>query len=535
VAATARRGGRRAAKRNPWRIARRITQAAFLLLFLYLLLWTRQGAARLPAHSLFFRLDPLAGLAAMLAARRPIAGLALGLLTLALTLVAGRAWCGWICPLGTLLDLTPGRRTRGAQGPGAGWRPAKYGILAAVVLGGLAGSITLMVLDPIALLTRALASFVLPLADAAIHAIERALMNVAPLQNGVLAFDDWLRGGLLPVQPAFVVANTVVGVLLVLVLAANAIERRFWCRYLCPLGGLLGLISRVSLFRHQVDREACVRCGRCADLCPTGAIDPASAYRADSAECIACMECPAVCPTGAIAFPRRPIAADPMPYDPTRRQALTLAGAAVAGVGLLQLARALHLPDRWLLRPPGATETTMNQCVRCGECLKVCPTGVLQPSLARAGIEGLWTPVLATRQGYCDYGCNSCGQVCPTGAIPRLDLETKRELVLGVAVVDQSRCLAWADLQQCIVCEEMCPVPDKAIELDDISVLDASGQGVLVRRPVVHAARCIGCGACEWHCPVEGVSAIRVEYSDKAGQPRGGAGQGRGRHRGQGG
>ncbi len=189
---------RKPASRNVWwRRARRLSQAATLLLFLYLLLWTRQGAERLPAYSLCFRLDPLVGLAATLAARRWIAGLALGVLTVALTLVAGRAWCGWICPLGTLLDLAPSRRARAGQDLGATWRAIKYGILALIVAGGLAGSITLMVLDPIALLTRAVASFVLPLADALIHAIEVALLQVEPLSDAVIAFDGWLRSTVL--------------------------------------------------------------------------------------------------------------------------------------------------------------------------------------------------------------------------------------------------------------------------------------------------------------------------------------------------
>ncbi|MHB1319362.1 MAG: flavodoxin, partial [Anaerolineae bacterium] len=140
--------------------------------------------------------------------------------------------------------------------------------------------------------------------------------------------------------------------------------------------------------------------------------------------------------------------------------------------------------------------------------------------LTTAGIEGLWTPVLAPRQGYCNYGCNSCGQICPTGAIPRLDMDVKREMVLGLAVVERDRCLAWHDNQQCIVCEEMCPVPEKAITLDDITVTDADGYEVLIRRPVVIEGLCIGCGSCEWHCPVVGDSAIRVQHSPLAGQPR---------------
>jgi MauM/NapG family ferredoxin protein len=213
----------------------------------------------------------------------------------------------------------------------------------------------------------------------------------------------------------------------------------------------------------------------------------------------------------------------------------------VVGVGLLKTTPALAARNQWLVRPPGANENDMlDNCIRCGQCLKVCPTGGLQPSLFTAGVDGLWTPVLVSRHGYCDYGCNSCGQTCPTNAIPRLELNQKRQMVMGVAVIDRNRCLPWAQGQTCIVCEEMCPVPNKAIRLNDIQVTDAQGQKTILRRPEVNDHDCIGCGACEYHCPIEGTAAIRVQRSPQAGQALqrggrggerdGGGGQGRERH-----
>ena len=142
--------------------------------------------------------------------------------------------------------------------------------------------------------------------------------------------------------------------------------------------------------------------------------------------------------------------------------------------------------------------------------MKVCPTSGLQPALWQAGPEGLWTPVLVPRTGYCDYSCHSCGQVCPTGAIPPLTLDEKRVAVIGVAAVDRDRCLPWAQATPCIICEEMCPVPEKAIELEEAQVADAVGQPLVVQRPHVVAERCIGCGICEFKCPVDGAAAIRV-------------------------
>ena len=148
--------------------------------------------------------------------------------------------------------------------------------------------------------------------------------------------------------------------------------------------------------------------------------------------------------------------------------------------------------------------------------MRACPTSGLQPAVAEAGLEGLWTPILAPRLGYCDYSCNACGQVCPVEAIPPLSLEEKREQVIGQAYIDQNRCIPWADNVDCIVCEEMCPVPDKAIKLEVVEVRTADGHLVRVQRPHVIREQCIGCGICEYKCPLNGQAAIRV-YARPAG------------------
>jgi NAD-dependent dihydropyrimidine dehydrogenase PreA subunit len=119
-------------------------------------------------------------------------------------------------------------------------------------------------------------------------------------------------------------------------------------------------------------------------------------------------------------------------------------------------------------------------------------------------------PRLAARLGYCDYSCNSCGQVCPTGAISELPLEEKRRIVIGIARIDEKRCIPFAENRDCLVCEEMCPVSDKAIKLEAKPVVNSNGQLITVRRPAVINDRCIGCGICETKCPVKGESAIII-------------------------
>jgi len=164
------------------------------------------------------------------------------------------------------------------------------------------------------------------------------------------------------------------------------------------------------------------------------------------------------------------------------------------------------------IRPPGVADENsfLNTCLRCSQCMKICPTTALQPALHEAGLAGLWTPLVVPRVGYCDYGCTACGQVCPSGAIPLLKLEEKRKAVIGKASIDKNRCLPWASGVPCIVCEEMCPTPQKSIRLEQAEVVDTNGQVSTVQRPSVLRDVCIGCGICEHQCPLEGVAAIRV-------------------------
>jgi MauM/NapG family ferredoxin protein len=224
-----------------------------------------------------------------------------------------------------------------------------------------------------------------------------------------------------------------------------------------------------------------------------------------------CLECAPVCAKDGQQFRGHLAPAVWQPYDPSRRQFLASAGVALAVVGLSAVEPQSEHPPASLLRPPGASDPDfLTQCVRCGICIKVCPTSGLQPSLTAAGWSGIWTPELVPRLGYCDFSCNDCGQSCPTGAIPPLTLEDKRQAVIGHAYVDRDRCLPWASGRSCITCEEMCPLPEKAIQLEEKEVWTPNGQPIILQRPHVLQERCIGCGICENHCPLGGQAAIRV-------------------------
>lgn len=189
----------------------------------------------------------------------------------------------------------------------------------------------------------------------------------------------------------------------------------------------------------------------------------------------------------------------------------------LAGAATVPLLRTTPLsktgvPTPQLIRPPGSLEEKefLKKCVKCGECMKVCITNGLQPTLLEAGLEGIWSPVLVPRIGYCEYRCTLCGQVCPTGAIRKLEQKEKAKISIGTAMIDKGRCLPYAHATPCIVCEEVCPTPKKAIWFEKSLVKDRDGREITVQQPRVDLELCIGCGICETKCPVLGQPAIYV-------------------------
>jgi polyferredoxin len=510
-----------------WKTARwvrRAIQIAALALFVYLLFAALQRRAAFPYADLFFRFDPLAAFSTMLAARQWLPHLALAFVTVGAALVLGRVWCGWICPLGTLLGwfrFRAARRLAPRLPPRL--RSVKYVLLGVIVVMAALGSMTLLILDPIALLTRTATTSLIPGLDYVVNAAESALLGWGPGYGVVDWVETTFRGTVLPVyQPRYAQGVAIFLVFLAVVLL-NVFAERFWCRYLCPLGALLGLVAKVQVLRPLVG-AGCNGCNACARSCRVDAIERADTgaggggasarARVISSECTMCLDCLVACPEReALSFGASLRPGPWAAYDPGRRQFLAAAAIGVGTVALLgtSVARAVKAPG--LIRPPGAQDegAFLARCLRCSECMKVCPTSGLQASLGQGGLEALWTPVLASRLGYCDYSCTACGHVCPSGAIPKLDLETKRKQVIGIAVIDRNRCLPWASNTPCIVCQEMCPISNKAIVLSDQRLITRpDGTQDYLARPKVVAKRCIGCGICEYKCPLEGTSAIVV-------------------------
>jgi len=502
--------------------ARRIVQGLFLALFLFLFIQTEsKGTDELGwPVKLFLDFDPLIFLTTFLASHRVEGLFWLSLLLAALTVVLGRFFCGWVCPLGTLNNLAGSLREKKPKPPGPGWFRFKYYVLIGLLASALFGVQLAGLLDPISLTIRTFSLALYPAASYAVTSLFDAIYRidlplVTPASEAVYGL---LKKSVLPFQQPWFAQGTFVGLLFLGVLALNLVQRRFWCRFLCPLGALLGLLSRRSVLRRSVSEE-CDSCGACVGVCQADAL-PAGKDRWRASECLVCNNCDDVCPKNAVSFgllkgrPRGGL-------DLGRRNVMASFFAGAFAVPLLRISPLARprMSDAGLIRPPGSLGEAvfLQRCVRCGECMKVCITGGLQPTLLEAGLEGLWTPVLVPRIGYCEFGCTLCGQVCPTGAIRKLPLEEKQQVRLGHAAIDKGRCLPFAHATPCIVCEETCPTPKKAIWLEEGAVKDRDGRSIRLQQPHVDLTMCIGCGACEKHCPVVGRPAI---YVTSAGESR---------------
>jgi len=498
-------------RKNGWVLARKITQDIALLVFFMAVVFSRQNGLPSNLVDLTIQLSPLAMLSHLLSSKTFLAGSSLSLILLLSSLFFGRAWCGWLCPLGTLLDLFRFSKKGAKKQPPESLRKLKYGLLMVTLLSALFGNLTLLFFDPLTIFVRSTTLTLLPALDRIIYAIERLLIKIPFLSEPVFGFDAWLRPAILPSVAPSIQYAFLVGLFFAAIILLNLVAERFWCRYLCPLGALLGLPSKLAFLQRRT-KATCSECGLCTNDCPTDTINPQKNYQSDPSECTLCMNCLQSCQKDSLSFSPKWQPATWQPYDPDKRLFLSTLGISIASVALLSVDWIKRKANSFLLRPPGVVDESefLSKCIRCGICLKECPTQALQPDFSQSGMEGAWTPILMPRNGFCDYGCNACGQNCPVQAIPPLSLAEKRQTPLGHAYIDHNRCLAWSDHTNCIVCEEMCPIPQKAITLDHQQITLVDGSQVDLLLPVVDRNRCIGCGTCENKCPVIGDAAIRV-------------------------
>jgi len=485
----------------------RISQLLFLFLFLVLFVQTEyRGVDEIDAAvNAFFRADPLVLVSYLLATKSWTWLLLPALLLVVATLLLGRFFCGWICPLGTILDLVTTSISKNR--PIAALKGnLKYWLLLPILSASMINLNLSGLLDPIAILLRALTFMLYPLIGWAAREGWVGLYHLIGERRDIITpAYKLLHGHLLPFRETIYPLAFLSAMVLLIIIVLERYEERNWCRNLCPLGTLLGWLGRFSLF-SRLPKGLCGDCGKCRDLCPTG-FDQDVLARED---CILCMECQLRCPHQRITF--RPFVSirDSGPLLPERR---VLLGGLAAGL-LLAVPSRFRLPEKQsrLLRPPSVRneDAFLEKCVRCGECMKVCLTSALYPAAYQAGLEGIYTPVIISRLGYCEYNCTLCGQVCPTGAISALPVDAKRREVIGKAVIDKNHCLPFAKKIDCIVCEEHCPIPNKAIRSRVVELIDPDGRRRRIMEPYVVDDICNGCGICEYVCPLEAKAGIEV-------------------------
>ena len=505
---------------------RRVSQVVFLGLFLFLVMKTAYPLWNGIPSDLFLRLDPLIAGTAMLAARRIIPGVAISLIIVGMTILLGRVFCGWICPLGTTLDLSDRLfyRKRHRMNP-TRLSGLKYYILAGLAVTALFTVQYVYLLDPISLMHRTVVIvFIAPvqmdLRWMADHVYTLSQSHFGPLASSSLWLSDrmarsaFISGEQMYFRQAFLILAIFAGIV-----GLNSISRRYWCRNLCPLGALLGLIAHIPILKRAVGTE-CNDCARCVHDCKTGSIleNPRQTH---VMECVECFDCVDVCPQDAISFRMRPkpVLDREVRLDLSRRRVLQGMG---VGLGLAAAAKidpgrklptvagsSVKLSSEYLIRLPGSVPESefVAKCTRCGLCMKACPTNGVQPAIFEAGIEGIWTPILVPKIGACTQECNACGEVCPTDAIKPFKIKDKTGIFIGTAVVHRDRCIAWNAGKQCIVCDEYCSYKAIVWKVKD---------GAKV--PFVDEEKCVGCGLCESACPIQPVAAIRVHsFGDRRG------------------
>ncbi len=461
------------------------------------------------AVNVLFRLDPLSALTAMLAAKEFIALFIPALILVVLTMIFGRFFCGWICPLGTLLDLL-GKYVSCANKKITGIRYVKYILLTIIIVSAVFGLQLSGFFNPFSILVRCLAYSVDPVLNYVVCLIFDSIYLHGPevLSSITEPVYGTLKQTLLPFSQSFFALSFFCFIMLLVIFLIEKITRRFWCRNLCPLGGMLALLS-LPAFLRRIPEMTCKDCNDCAVICPMDAFGDDGCLKNE--ECTLCLDCISKCPSkiSSLKFGK---SKKKISFDLNKRFFIkwSITGAVISLVLKASLSRKIERP--FLLRPPGVDDEQdfLSKCVRCGECMKVCVKNALQPAFMESGFEGMFTPRLVPRFGYCEFNCTLCGQVCPSGAIKRLDVKQKQSFVIGLAVFDRDRCLPFAKDESCIVCEEHCPTYDKAIKFKDINVINGIEKEISLKQPYVVDSLCIGCGICENVCPLEGNAAVRV-------------------------
>ena len=438
--------------------ARKISQIFFFALFVWLCIVMTLGTKFFQLRgwpvNIFLHLDPLTAIATAISTHKLFAPLLWSLAAIILTILIGRFFCSFICPFGTLHQFISylAHRNKTAKELASihkyrRTQNIKYYILIAFLIIAATHSLQNLqtgLLDPIPLFTHTVNILLLPIIDNAVN---------------VLSATD----------RSYQIAPLTLSVFLIFVLL-NFILPRFFCRFICPFGAMFGFLNRFAIWRINRNSK-CTDCKLCDKRCQ-GACQPSETIKLS--ECLLCFNCLDDCKFDAIDFSAASSQAIQSEPDLSRRGILA---AAFAGLLTMPAFKLIAAPNsEGIVRPPGSLSEKefAKRCIKCGQCMRICPTNVIQPSGIENGLTNIWTPTMNNRIGSsgCQLDCVACGYICPTSAIRPLtlaeklgkgDFTDKGPVKIGIAVIDRVKCLPWTYDVPCIVCQETCPVSPKAI------------------------------------------------------------------------
>lgn len=435
---------------------------------------------------------------------------------LLLTVIFGRVYCSVICPLGILQDVVSwisGKRSKNRFRFSPALGKLRYAVLVVFILSMLVGVGSLMaLLDPYGLFGRMASNLLAPLYQWANNMF--AYFAERADSYAFYGVDVWIRSAM-----TFGVALLTFVVIAVLAWRNG----RTYCNTICPVGTILGFISRFSIFKPVINLDKCNSCGLCARNCKASCIDSKN-HTIDYSRCVACMDCIEKCKQGALTYTLRRSTASKSSdnggkVNGPRRDFFLLSGLLATSAikaqsdvnadgGLADIKDKVAPKRHTPIVPPGATARRefASHCTGCQLCVSVCPSYVLRPS---TNLMTFMQPEMSYERGFCRPECTKCSEVCPTGAIKLISKADKSSTQIGHAVWVKENCVVNTDGVSCGNCERHCPT--KAIQMVPKDPNDPKSLKV----PVIDTELCIGCGACEYYCPSRPLSAIYVEGHDR--------------------
>ena len=445
---------------------------------------------------------------------------------LILTLFFGRVYCSTVCPLGTLQDIFIRLRRFKKRKNFRYHKPLRiiqYSILTLILLAFLFRNIFFLnLLDPFSLSGKIFTNFFRPV-----------YYGINNLADRVLTSFDIYYLYPVTVYRLSVPAVIFTSLFTMTIVLLSVYRGRWLCNAICPVGTILGLLSKVSFFRIRIDETSCTSCGLCLAVCKAGCIDFRK-KEIDFSRCVACYDCFKACPENGIKYTLpitppllqengmggevHPRVGGALPRRTFLKTTLIgLAGGVpvITGIGkeVLKSEHPRTTSDS-PVTPPGSVSIWhyTEKCTACHLCVSVCPTRVLQPAFLEYGLTGLFQPRMDFHTNYCNFECTLCSEICPAGAILPVTKEQKKTIQLGVSKFVKNICIVVEKHTICGACSEHCPT--KAVEM--VPYLDN------LKIPKVDEKICVGCGACEYACPTKPEKAIYVEsnrYHHKAMKP----------------